>query len=1275
MPERRRRTTPRAAALLVLIASLFCCLAGNVARAQLTRFENFADERGIGNVNITALAQDSDGYILFGTESGLFRYDGVGVTEIGATSGLPPGSSIRKLMPDRWGRLWVVTLDGIFLRQGEQFRALAMDGSPDLRWAHLITLTSDSLLVADGRKLWRSDLTAAGAGPLRFWHALEGPGGGAGDADPRFLVDDGINGMLFGCGPGICRLAPDGKTSAIGTADGLPADQWWMARRGPDGTLWARSASRLAWKKNGEGSFGSTPVPRTPVRTYERLPFFLNLLPDAWGGVLTQGDKGLLQWTGRDWHMLSHHEGGLSAVPIQSMMLDREGSLWVGSIGHGAFRSIGFGVWEHWTADDGLPSELVWGATRAPGGDLWVATYGDTVPLGKTTGIPGGSANVAATRAGLIWTTPLGAPLMRTDPRTGTTDKFPFLGRISAMVVDRENRLWLCAQRALFMVADADAPPSQIRLEPVLPHNTFQVAADPQGMLWALTADGLFRRDAMGRFGMVSGGGLVTGDGGGLAFAGDGSLWVSSNTDGITRFHVSPSLAVPLSRIGTPTLGSNNVMFMHRDARGWMWVGTDHGLDMFDNHRWRRFNKIDGLNSNDMNQWAVFEDADSSLWFGTSLGLTHLVDPTRLPAPLALHPRITAVMSGATAMAPAAKLRIPWSPAPLTIRFADLDFARGVVRFHYRMVGLESGWQETDAREVGYGRVPPGRYRFELVAVDPTHDQHSDPVTVDVVVTAPWWRRWWFFALCLVAIVGMVILAWQMRVKLLLMRQQRLEGMVQVRTAEIDEARRELQRLAMSDALTGLPNRRAIMAALDEAVLMSKRTQRSLGILLCDIDHFKKINDNHGHGAGDRVLSAFGLRLTGIMRPPEVAGRYGGEEFLVILPGPEDGVTARVEEIRRALGGIGFEIDGTERHVTSSGGLAFLQPNETTVNLIARADVALYRAKEDGRDRVELADAVLVPREGGGAQPRSARRNLPPGLAAALRRALERDEFSLHYQPVVDVDRNVPTSCEALLRWHAPGRDPVSPGVFIPLAEEMGLMPEIGDWVLRAACTEARGWPDHMQVSVNLSPSQFQLPDLVGRIEAALRDTGLPAWRLELEITETAMIHDIAAATVMLQGLRGLGICIALDDFGTGYSSLSFLRTLPFNRIKIDRSFVQDLGLRREAVAIVSAIRGLCGSLDAHLTVEGVETDQQLQMLRALGCREIQGYLIARPMPRDNLAGWLLDPPCLPPPAIASRPDQPSEGTMAAALAPRRSASPLPSPTLALRMIAQPAAG
>ena len=462
--------------------------------------------------------------------------------------------------------------------------------------------------------------------------------------------------------------------------------------------------------------------------------------------------------------------------------------------------------------------------------------------------------------------------------------------------------------------------------------------------------------------------------------------------------------------------------------------------------------------------------------------------------------------------------------------------------------------------------------------------------------------------------------------------QRRLEEMVEARTAEIEQARSDLQRIAMLDVLTGLPNRRAVMNALANAVELAHRSGQPLAAFLCDIDHFKKINDGFGHLAGDAVLREFGSRLGRIVVQPEIAGRYGGEEFLVILPGEADTIRCRTLDIHSTISDMPFLFAEELRRVTFSAGVALLRSDDSPITLIARADAALYAAKRNGRSQVvfETAhDAKLdtMSASSQDAQLDSTRTGQPVQAAAVsleadLRAALRDGQFTLHYQPVVRLDTDVVTSCEALLRWHSPSRGNVAPVDFIPFAEKVGLMPQVGDWVLQTACREALTWRNDAKVSVNLSPVQFR-PNLVERVASVRATTGLPPGRLELELTETAMIDDTAGAMTMLYALRALGITIALDDFGTGYSSLSFLRTLPFDRIKIDCSFVQDLGTRPEAFAIVRALTELCGSLRVGITAEGVETDQQIELLRKAGCSEFQGFKIGRPAPSAELQAWM----------------------------------------------------
>ncbi len=1236
------------APLLVLSAMLFAL---QPAAAQFTRFQNYTDEQGLGDLTVTSVAQDADGYILFGTQGGLYRYDGQGVTSFDDTVGLPKGSWIRKVLCDDRGRTWVVTSDGIYVRRRPGFQTVAL-GVKTFKAdnPHVLAAAGSTVVVDVGGTLLRASVRDDAIG--RF-APLFSPAAVA--AMPRlaaagFVISDAGGGFLFGCGDRLCRVAADRSVSVMGPVVGLPADNWQTALRTPDGTVWVRSLNHLAWKKPGDASFSVVTVPGLHNTYFAGHAVELELAGDGMGGVLTQADDGYLRWNGRSWLAYPHHGGGVPDGSVLAFQVDREGSLWLGSTGYGAFRSLSAGVWEHWTREDGLPANTVWAIARLPGGKLWIAADGRSMPLDRSSsGITGTNYVLAATRHGRLWLAPFGASLTRLDPAHGTSEQFPSIGIVKGAVVDRNNRLWLTTSEAIFMIPDADASGAAATPRLVGPISAvLDVNTDEAGATWIASPDGVFRwQPGGGPPSLVIPPDALSGSPFSAAFSPTGELWVATQSDGVLRFKLSRSGFVRLGSITEPEIGSRDILLMHRDRRGRMWIGTDRGIDLFNGGSWRHFDSQDGPISNDISQEAVFEDNDGSLWFGTSHGLSHLLDLDHLPVPVLPHPLlITEVTLGGKAVPLRPVISVPWIRGPLSIRFADLDYVGGRnMRFRYRIEGIDTAWNETSGRVIQYAAPPAGKLDFTLVALDPTHNRRQTTVTLRIRILAPWWQRQSLYWSALLTLVVLLTVAWRMRVRFLLRRQdrletmigartreieqareelyqhsmleqQRLEEMVEIRTAEITEARNELQRLAMSDVLTSLPNRRAVMLALEAAVRDALSAGHPLAVLICDLDHFKNINDQHGHLAGDSVLSTFGDRLGSLLTSAEVAGRYGGEEFLVILHGDPTTASARAEAIRAHVTEASYCLGATQHDVTVSGGLAFLRPSDNVVTLIARADVALYLAKENGRDRIELEqDETTMHRQD----------QLVPSIAdlkCDLRAALDRDEFVLHFQPVVDLGLDAITSCEALLRWHSPTRGKVSPGDFIPFAERNGLMAEIDAWVLRAACREAAGWSNQIRVSVNLSSSHFYRPGLVESIIDVLTDTGLSPTRLELEVTETAMISDIEAAAAVLGRLRALGISIALDDFGTGYSSLSFLRTLPFDRVKIDRSFVKDLGLKPEASAIIDGIIHLCVGIGAAVTAEGVETLQQIQLLQASGCREVQGFGIGVPLATSQIQPW-----------------------------------------------------
>ena len=419
-----------------------------------------------------------------------------------------------------------------------------------------------------------------------------------------------------------------------------------------------------------------------------------------------------------------------------------------------------------------------------------------------------------------------------------------------------------------------------------------------------------------------------------------------------------------------------------------------------------------------------------------------------------------------------------------------------------------------------------------------------------------------------------------------------------------DEER--IRHLARHDALTGLPNRYNLQERLELSLDAAGRQGRSVALAYMDLDRFKSVNDLHGHVIGDALLVQVSRRVTAEIGSGDTLARVGGDEFVMVLVGgtqPESTaqVTMRVVEALRQP----FQIDGRRIEIGASVGVSlYPQDGATPEALTKAADAAMYRAKDEGRGTVRFYEASMDARL-------QARLQLEQELAGAA----ERGELLLHYQPIVNGVTGELETFEALVRWRHPVRGLVPPAEFIPLAEESGLIDVIGRWVIDEALSEAAVWPGLWRVSVNVSPAQFRHTDLCATLRQAISAHGIEPSRVVIEVTEGVLIDDAAKAVVVLNRLRGLGVRVALDDFGSGFSSLSYLRLFKFDKFKVDRSFVAELGRSEDALTLVRSIVNLGHNLGLHVTVEGVETPEQLAVVRALGCDQVQGYLVGRPAP------------------------------------------------------------
>ena len=429
----------------------------------------------------------------------------------------------------------------------------------------------------------------------------------------------------------------------------------------------------------------------------------------------------------------------------------------------------------------------------------------------------------------------------------------------------------------------------------------------------------------------------------------------------------------------------------------------------------------------------------------------------------------------------------------------------------------------------------------------------------------------------------------------------------------------EIRHQAVHDPLTNLPNRSLFSDRLAQALAHARRQTTSVAVLFLDLDQFKLVNDSHGHEAGDELLRAVAPRISDTLRAVDTVARFGGDEFGILIEDVETerDATRAAERIAAALSRP-FVLRGREHFVTATVGIAIGEGSEAPEALIRDADAAMYRAKDRGRGRYEIFDEVM-------------RAKVVDHLRTEneLRLALDRDELRLHYQPIVSLTTGAIAGVEGLLRWQHPDRGLQAPGEFISLAEESGLIVPVGRWVLEQACRQVSAWhqerPDAapLGISVNLSARQVNDPELPQLVGAALADSGADPLSLSLEVTETALLDDSEASHETLRRLKALGVRLVLDDFGTGFSSLDYLRRFPFDSLKVDRSFIARLGDQPEDAAIVQAIAGIAAALGLGVTAEGVETEEQLNAVRALGCQHAQGFYFTPPLPAEDLAEML----------------------------------------------------
>lgn len=954
-------------ALAALGAALPAC-------AQRFAFSRLSQGEGLKNVDVSGLLQDRDGVIWVATQGGVYRYDGFRF-EAAAIDENGGSKYVTGLVEDGRGRIWFTTADNVL-------------GYFEHLEAHLLPLPPEGLRFGLG-----NPMSADAGNPDRIYlvsnrwlYAAQATTGQAGEPHPQYSAEEiarqpelgEISGLLaeqngrlwLGCGAGICA-AQGREIRLYGVGDGVPPELWQKFFVDRAHNLWARSERHLIRLDRGASRFVNAGRNLEPGSLGVRTPA---ILEDPQGRVLLNLTTGLARLEHDSWRTF-HKSVDVPPYQINSMLRDQQGSIWLGLDGQGVARWLGYDQFENLTHANGLlSSNTVWNFRRDRNGDLWIATEDALERMSHVTGRIESVADrsgtplqriqtLAVTPNGHIWSGSDNGAVIDFDPVRRSARTVGQFGGVFQIFERDPGRLWVCAMDGLFSVtvkpAANETPP-----RPLLRGHVFYGIHDPDGDDWFITDSGLYRRSAQAWSHIRLPDGYRLTFSASLAMAHDHTLWLSAERPALSHLRIENDAAMEIERFGAPALVSNSILSVALDRRGWLWVGTDDGIDVYNGSKWRYLNTEDGLAWNDLDSGAFLEDDDGSIWIGTTVGASHILHPEEIfdLQPPSLHLSHTEI--GSVALAPGLSVLVPTSRHPLTTNLSTLNFQlSNRTTFRYRIDGLNEEWQDSPKHDLRYPPLSPGSYRLAVMAVDIPDGMQSPVTYVPFVVTPPWWRSAPMIVLESLLALSLVFGAWRWSVHRHIRNERHLEDLVRRRTAELESEKAELLRVraalqvqAAHDPLTGLLNHGAILRSLDQAMARSSREHSTLGVVLVDLDHFKLVNDNYGHLTGDRVLQEYARRIHAAVRTYDEAGRYGGEEILILLPhlAPHT-AHERLAELHTALCGTPIARDEGSITVTCSFGFTWFDAaSDTAVSLINRVDRALYAAKRNGRNQVEV---------------------------------------------------------------------------------------------------------------------------------------------------------------------------------------------------------------------------------------------------------------------------------------------------------------------------------
>jgi diguanylate cyclase (GGDEF)-like protein len=969
--------------------ALFFIFCGAQLFAQQYVFRSFQQNEGLGNLAVGPLVVDNKGFLWVGTENGVYRYSGESFERFGQEHGLAT-VDIVDLYADAWGRIWVVTQDNLYYWEGGRFLPVADHPIlPNSRF-RLASEDQGHLLVIDRHRLLRITLDESGAAQSvvpAFSAVLE-------VAHPELLQLSsvaffaGSSGSLspgslwVGCerGSRVVFISVVQFPVSLGNplqewdaGKGLAKDWWRQAYRDHTGTIWMAGLHHVAALAPGATSFADRHiVDDDPAEMDGHAP----MAEDAAGNLLVPVHHGLAVWAHEHWQIIGRENGLTIPSAIMGLAMESTGAVWIASRGDGILRWPGYGQWEAWTAHQGLPSPSVWSMHPLATSRILVGTESGLAGIDPHTNRahpwrdgrvwPYGIPNVIESNADgslLVGTVP--GKVLRIDPSTGQAEALGVLpGFILKGLRDSSGNIYLETEQGIYLRpanASSRSLPQPVAEARQLLGDFYTVeggCSTRDGGLWFLGNNRILhvshqqwsRATIAGLPPFMTR--LMA-----LSCASDGDLWVTGPQNGTWRLQ-RDSNGFHAIQISLPeALHDVTPLAILVDRRGWLWLGTDQGLAVWNGKNWRHLTTLDGLIWEDINQGVLQEAEDGSIWIGTSGGIAHLLHPEDLFHPTTLQISMEAFLQGNRPMSLRGDARLPWSGDPLEFRMAtSATAAQKDLIYRVRLDGAQTDWSEQSDTVLSYAHLSPGAYMLEAQVCSFDRQNCSAPAQLSFFILPPWWRRSWFILLCSGAVAGLFVWGDRLRQARIRRQNSQLEALVRERTAELHASQIELEHRATHDGLTGLLNRPAILLLLQREMERAQREDRALYVVLVDVDHFKEVNDLYGHLAGDQALLQLAKRMQSAVRSYDGLGRYGGEEFLVVISQTAgDAEASRVMDFHAAVTGMKLETDSGRVQVNCSMGATLYAPHlglRTSEEILAASDQALYAAKDAGRNRV-----------------------------------------------------------------------------------------------------------------------------------------------------------------------------------------------------------------------------------------------------------------------------------------------------------------------------------